>query len=343
MALVTTTVGAYPKPDYIRSANQTRSGRDGRPRRLAQGIEREKRLSRAAREVVAEQVELGIEIPTTGAVRREHEIYDLCRQLAGIDFSRESGKVLRTGSEEVGVPTVTEPIQYRDHFLLSEWQVAQSASKRPVKITLPGPMTIADALGDLYYEGNDRQLMSDLAKALNTEIHALADAGCAWIQIDEPLFALEPEQAVAFGIDNLEHCFHRVPAPVARVVHLCNGYPTELDSDDDLKAEPAAYFELAEALELSSLQVVSIEDTHQPNDFALLEQFISTRVILGVVAGFKTEVELIEEITSRLRQALYHIEPSRLLVAPDSHLQMLDRRLAVSKLTNMVIAAQAVG
>lgn len=349
MALVTTTVGAYPKPAYLRPAKQTRSDgdrpdrRDDRPRRPIQAGEREKLLRRAAHEAVVEQVELGIEIPTTGAIRRVHEVYDLCRQLAGIDFSREVGKVLRTGSEEMGVPAVTEAIRHRHHILLSEWQAVQAVSKRPVKITLPGPMTIADALADVYYEGEERQLMSDLAKALNTEIHALADAGCAWIQIDEPLFALEPERAVAFGIDNLEHCFHRVPAPVATVVHLRNGYPTELDSDDVLTAEPAAYFELAEALEMSSLQVVSIEDTHQPNDLALLEQFIRTSVILGVVAGSKTEVELIDEITGRLRQALHHIEPNRLLVAPDSHLQMLDRRLAVDKLRNMVIAAQAVG
>lgn len=351
MALLTTIVGPYPKPDYILAPDPSRSKRPGPPARAGTprqsgpplGDEFQQLLDRASRDVVLDQVNAGIEVPATGAVRRDHYIYDLCRRLEGLDFSRQTGKAVRQlASKEAEVPSVTGPIRRREQFLLPEWRVAQSATRRPVKINLPGPLAIADWLADAYY-GDEKQLAADLAEALNGEIRALAEAGCAWIQLDEPLFALEPDKAVAFGIDNLEHCFHRLPPPVVRIAHLSNGYPAEPDSDEYPKAGPDAYFELAEALEVSAIQAVSIEDTHQPLDLALLERFTGSRVILSVIAGARSRVEPVEEITARLSQALEHIDPERLMVAADGNLALLDRRLVQAKLTHLVIAARAVG
>jgi 5-methyltetrahydropteroyltriglutamate--homocysteine methyltransferase len=350
MALLTTTVGAYPRPVAVFFPERGRSGRAGQndPRArydrtdAAQSGEAEKLLNRAIRQVVIEQVELGIEVPTTGEVPRDKAFHFIFQQLGGIDLERLSERVPRLALAAQDVPTVTGPITFGDHFLLNEWRVAQAATKRPVKITLPGPFSLADRLADETY-GDEKRLMADLAEALNREIRDLAEAGCGWIQIDEPLFALEPEQAIAFGIDHLERCFHRAPPTVMRVVHLCSGYPTEVDNEDYLKAEAGVYFQLAEPLELSSLQAVSIEDAYRANDLSLLEQFATTYVILGVIATARSQVEEVELMTDRLKAALGHIEAQRLIVAPDCGLHLLDRRVAVAKLRHMVRAAQAVG
>jgi 5-methyltetrahydropteroyltriglutamate--homocysteine methyltransferase len=350
MALLTTTVGAYPRPVAVFFPNRGRADRTGQNGPTArysqtdavQATEAEKLLNRAIRQVVVEQVELGIEVPTTGEVPRDKAFHFIFQQLGGIDLERLSEKVSRLGPAAQTVPAVTGPITFGDHFLLNEWRVAQSATKRPVKITLPGPFSLADRLADETY-GDEKRLMAALAEALNREIRDLAEAGCGWIQIDEPLFALEPEQAIAFGIDHLEHCFHRAPAAVMRVVHLCSGYPTEVDNEDYPRAEAEAYFQLAEPLELSSLQAVSIEDAHRPNDLSLLEQFLTTRVILGLIATARSQVEEVELMADRLKTALDHIEAQRLIVAPDCGLHLLDRRVAVAKLRNMVLAAKAVG
>ena len=203
---------------------------------------------------------------------------------------------------------------------------------------MPGPMTIADTTVDLHY-GDERRLGADLAAALNDEVRALADAGCRWIQIDEPVFARKPEQALAYGFENLERAFHGVPEGVVKVVHMCCGYPDRLDRDNYPKADPGAYLDLADAVERSCVDAVSIEDAHRPNDLALLERFGRTRVILGVVAIAKSRIETVAEIRDRLRAALDHIDAERLIAAPDCGLGLLGRERARAKLANLCAAA----
>ena len=93
------------------------------------------------------------------------------------------------------------------------------------------------------------------------------------IQIDEPVFARRALDALAFGLEHIERCFHKVPRPVERVVHVCCGYPDKLDAEDYPKAPNQAYFELAEGLDEVAVDAVSIEDAHQLNELALLERF----------------------------------------------------------------------
>ena len=71
---------------------------------------------------------------------------------------------------------MTRPVRARDHFLAADYRLAQGFTERPVKITMPGPMTIADTPVDLHYDDPAR-LGADLAAALNAEVLSLAPAG----------------------------------------------------------------------------------------------------------------------------------------------------------------------
>jgi len=345
--LTTTTIGAYPKPESV--AVETMFG--DRARRPAEGYEAalEKMGANAAglfdaavAEVVREQVAAGIDVPTDGEVRRDNYVHYHCRHLTGIDFGRLTEATVRAGAWTTILPTITGPIAPRDHFLARDWRIAQAATERPVKITVPGPMSIADTLADDHY-GDAVTLGATLAEALNFEVLALAEAGCRHIQIDEPVFARYPREALGFGVEHLERCFHGVPAAVTRSAHICCGYPVHLDQDDYVKAAPETYFDLAGALEDAAIDAVSIEDAHRPNDLALLERFPKTTVILGVVAIAVSRIEAVEEIADRLRAALGHIDAARLWAAPDCGLAMLPRDLARQKLVNLCTAAKAVG
>ena len=350
MALLTTTIGSYPKPDYVPVVDWFRTQDMALPDAqtaneafsLSRRAEIEALLARATHEVVREQAEIGIDVPTDGEMRRENYVYYHCRHLDGIDFARWTTKSMRGGKWRADAPTIVGPIRPSERFLPSDWRIAQSVTSLPIKITIPGPLTISDTLSDGYY-GDQKRLCADLADAINVEVRALVEAGCAWIQIDEPVFAVEPEKALAFGIENLERCFHSVPANVMRVMHMCCGYPARVDLEDYPKADPAAYFKLADALDASSVDAVSIEDAHRHNDLCLLERFQATKVILGVIAIARTRVEPVDEIAVRLEDALEHIDASRLIAAPDCGLGMLDRATIRSKLTNMVAAARSVG
>jgi 5-methyltetrahydropteroyltriglutamate--homocysteine methyltransferase len=130
-----------------------------------------------------------------------------------------------------------------------------------------------------------------------------------------------------------------VPRSTERVVHVCCGYPDRLDAEDYPKAPNEAYLALAGGLDEVAIDAVSLEDAHRPNDLALLERFARKKVILGVIAIARSRVEEIDEIRDRLRAALDHIDPHRLLAAPDCGLGLLGRTLARDKLKVLAAAA----
>jgi 5-methyltetrahydropteroyltriglutamate--homocysteine methyltransferase len=347
--LLTTTIGAYPKPPEvpIRDWFQQNGGTDsaeptaGYVETVRQYGERlEAILDRATTLVVREQVELGIDIPTDGEVRRENYIHYHCRHLEGLDFETLTERQMR-GHYRARLPTITGAIQAsRQPFLVRDWQIAQGATRRPVKITLPGPLTIGDSVADAFYE-DPRARGAALADALNVEIRRLAEAGCPVIQVDEPVCARQVGAALAFGLEHLERCFHKVPPGTERVVHVCCGYPDRLDNDDYPKAPKEAYLELADGLDEVAVDAVSIEDAHRPNDLSLLERFARTKVILGVIAIARSRLEEVEEVRDRLRSALEHIDADRLLAAPDCGLGLLGRELARQKLKVLTEAAHS--
>lgn len=347
--ILTTTIGSYPKPSYVPVANWWRLKDSGvhtptttHTEYLEQrAYDNREILDRGTRAAVLDQVEAGIDIPTDGEIRREHYVYYHCRQLRGIDFARLTRKSMRGGTWEAEVPTITNEIVAGSPFLVDDWRYASSVTNRPVKITVPGPMTIMDSMADSYY-GEERHLGAALADAINVEIRALAEAGCEWIQVDEPVFARYPEMAAAYGIDLLSRCFYDVPPSVVRMAHVCCGYPSGLDKEHYEKAAPDSYFAIADALEEAPIDVLSLEDAHRHNDLSLLERFSDTRIALGVIDIARTRIETVDEIVARLEEALAHIDAERLLAAPDCGLSMLDRDKAWAKLAVLSRAAKAV-
>ena len=348
MAIRTTCIGAYPKPDYIEIGNfaETREQDDSVTRAFTYTQDNtdkvsEELLSRATHEAIQDQTDCGIDIPTDGEQRRENYIHYHCRHLDGIDFENLTNKVHRNGAAVADLPTISARIvPAGDHFLDRDFQVAQGYSDRPIKITVPGPRSIIDTTANVYYR-SERELAFDLADALNFEIRALAAAGCQYIQVDEPLFVRKVDDALAFGIECLDRCFDGVPEHVTRVMHMCCGYPGHIDDEDYLKADPECYFQLAKKIDTTGIHQVSIEDAHCLNELKLLENFADTAVILGVVTIASSKIESTETIQQRLELALQHIDADRLLAAPDCGLMMLGRDLAMAKLKNMCAAAGA--
>ena len=119
-------------------------------------------------------------------------------------------------------------------------------------------------------------------------------------------------------------------------------YPSALDVPDHPKADPQAYFRIADAMDEAAIDAVSIEDAHRPNDLSLLERYAQTTVLLGVMNIGRSRVEPVDEIAERLGRALEHIDPARLVAAPDCGLGLLGRDLAVAKLSNLCAAAHGV-
>ncbi|MEE9389546.1 MAG: hypothetical protein V3U96_13150 [Paracoccaceae bacterium] len=347
----TTTLGAFPKPAYVPVRDWFDSSRDAGGMNSSKtttdynmdvnniDASHEALFVRAAKEVIEIQRRAGISIPTDGEVRRENYIHYHCRHLEGFDFETLENRVLRDGAYAADLPAIRAEIgQVGTGYGAHDYVASQRVSPVPVKFTLPGPLTIMDTTADCFY--NDRpRLNAVLAETVNREILALVDAGCQYIQVDEPLFAREVDDALAFGMEGLERCFHGVPGHVTRVVHMCCGYPDHLDDTDYKKADPDSYHRLASAIDGAAFDQVSIEDAHCCNDLNLLDKLQDKTVIFGSVAIASSRVETVDEVETRLHAALSHIDRDRLVVAPDCGLGFLSPELAEEKLTVMCQAA----
>jgi len=216
----------------------------------------------------------------------------------------------------------------------------QSLTSKPVKVTIPGPMTISDTIANTYYK-SDEEMGHDLAIAINVEIKRLVDAGCKFIQVDEPLFARKPDNAIAFGIKNLEKCFEGITQEnVDKATHICCGYPDKLDAINYPKAPLDSYKKIAKALDNSIIDSVSIEDAHRHNDLTLLKDYKKTKIIFGLIKIASSKIETIEEIENRISEALQFISREQLIAAPDCGLGHLSREMALEKLKIMSLAAK---
>ena len=347
--MLTTVIGAYPKPDYLKITDwfNTKGGTDtANPTKFYEneikkmGSNAELIFNKAAKEVIRDQLDCGIDIITDGEIRRENYIHYHCRYLNGVDFNTLTEKVARTGNYKCWLPTITNKISAADPFLVDEWKNNQSLSNKPVKVTIPGPMTITDTIANTYYK-SDEEMGYDLAIAINTEIKRLVDAGCKYIQVDEPLFARKPDNALAFGIKNLEKCFDGVnQSDVEKITHICCGYPDKIDAVDYPKAPLDSYKKIAKNLDSSKIDSVSIEDAHRYNDLSLLKNYKNTKIIFGVIKIASSKIETVEEIESRINETLKFISKEQLIAAPDCGLGHLSRDLAIKKLKVMSLAAK---
>ncbi|XP_035684785.1 5-methyltetrahydropteroyltriglutamate--homocysteine methyltransferase-like isoform X2 [Branchiostoma floridae] len=355
MPLQTTVIGSYPKPesvpvpDWFKAVAGIRKGQEGFSAQeyndfrndVTSTEELEKQITRAIREVIQEQVDIGIDVITDGELRRENYILYFCRQLNGFDFDNLVKETFRNGAWSGYVPAVVSEVGPRDDkpFVLEEWQAAQALTDHPVKITIPGPMTIIGSTANRFYK--DRKELSEaLVWVINREVRALADAGCKYIQIDEPVMMRNPEIAEDYGIEHVTRCFEGLPLDVTKTVHACCGYPSYLDQTDYMKADRTLYDRLATKLDNAGFDRISLEDAHCHTDLSFLSQFRRTTVVLGVVAIARSRVETVEEIRGRVREALRFLPPSRLVLAPDCGLGFLPRDVLRDKLKNLVAAAQ---
>jgi 5-methyltetrahydropteroyltriglutamate--homocysteine methyltransferase len=347
----TTVIGSFPKPTYLKIPTWF-AGKTGRLTtsynvkdysNYYQQIpdDHEQCLYRATKEIIELQDNLGIDILTDGEIKRENYINYHLRFLDGVDFDNLTEVASRNNAYRHQAPTVVGPVRAKDNFLSKDWKLAKQFTKKHLKVTLPGPMTIADTVANSYYK-DKLDLLHDFAKAINFEILDLVKSGCKHIQVDEPLFARNPEFALKYGIKILESCFANVPADVSRIVHICCGYPDKLNGTDYPKAALDSYFKISEALDNSEIDVISLEDAHRNNSLELFKKFQKKAIILGIVNISSTEVETVQQIEGRLQQALRYLKPENLYVGPDCGLAMLPLDIAIKKLKNMVEATKLV-
>lgn len=287
-------------------------------------------ITKCVNDIVSVHKKYNVDIMTDGEIYRENYVHYFCRHLHGIDFKNTVTKTMRNGAASEQVPVIRNCIyNIKPGFLAEDWLRVNDTK---LKITIPGPMTIADTLLNVYYP-HVNNLYGVLIQIIQAEIKKLIDVGCIHIQIDEPLLSRHPYDALKFGIVNVDNCFAGIPSNVMTYIHICCGYPTHLDEHDYKKAENNSYMILADRLDkTNNIKAISIEDAHKHNCMDLFNKFKNKILILGVINVCTSKLPDINNTVKRIKQILKIIPKERLYLAPDCGLGFLSWNDAIERL-----------
>jgi 5-methyltetrahydropteroyltriglutamate--homocysteine methyltransferase len=231
------------------------------------------------------------------------------------------------------VPRITGKIARRAPATVEDVRFAKAHTDRPIKMALAGPMTVIDsALNEAYKD--EAELAMDVAAAVNAELIDLQAAGCDMFQLDEPAMTRYHEKVFAYGARALDRCLQGVTVPT--VVHLCYGYPGGAELQHQY-----TYPELLDRLMQTRIAGFTVEFARSDYDPAILKPYRDKLFVFGCVDPGNTPVPSLDSVKRKIARALEHLDPTRVLLAPDCGLMTISRTLARDKLKVMVEAARA--
>jgi 5-methyltetrahydropteroyltriglutamate--homocysteine methyltransferase len=296
----------------------------------------------AVRLAIRDQVEAGVDVISDGEMRRVNFIRGFYDRLTGI--------------RPLPIPRRLGPLNYDSHCpyevvdritapgglgVVDEFTFARPHAVRPMRVAVPGPMTLLMPLrrGGPYQ--SEDSLIADLIEIVRMEVQALVAAGADFIQVDEPnyVMAAGKHRVVKGGprpmVDALGAVLDGVR--VKRALHVCFG-----NAHNNSFASPRRYRPLFPAiLEAPVDQFVFEYANREMAEIELWSEFPSDKeVAAGVIDVKAFRVETPEEVALRVRLALKHIRPERLWLVPDCGLWETPRWVGVAKLRSLVEAAR---
>jgi 5-methyltetrahydropteroyltriglutamate--homocysteine methyltransferase len=334
--LPTTIVGSFPQPEWL--IDRARLAGRFPPRVRARELWRipEAYLAEAQDDAtliaIRAQEAAGLDIITDGEIRRESYSNRFATALEGVDIDNPGTALDRSGHPNP-VPRVVGRIRRKHAVEVEDLLFLKRNTTRQVKITVPGPFTMAQQAQIDFYDGSRERAAMDYAVALNAEIRDLFAAGADVVQIDEPYMQARPEEARKFGLKALNQALDGITGATA--VHICFGYAAIIH------ARPSGYSFLPELSECSCQQI-SLETAQSKLDCAVLTGLAGKKIMLGVIDLSDPQAETPETVAARIRRALPYVKAEDVIVAPDCGMKYISRELAVAKLQAMVAGAALV-
>ncbi|MCA9291018.1 MAG: cobalamin-independent methionine synthase II family protein [Phycisphaerales bacterium] len=220
-------------------------------------------------------------------------------------------------------PRVVDRIEHRPLDYAKIWRLAQARANRPVRFGTCCSQVMGLFL-DLYTDAytDHRQVIWDMAEAMNKELLALRDAGCRCIQIEEPTlhFWANTYGAASEEVTFMVEAFNREVEGLDDVeiwIHTCWGNPNmQRVIDNDSYRES---FELYMHALKGDVWTVEMTDRNfrEIEMFAGLKGRLPKKIAVGVVSHRTLQVDRPEEVAARGRLALKHIDPGQLILSTD--------------------------
>jgi 5-methyltetrahydropteroyltriglutamate--homocysteine methyltransferase len=325
MTFPTTITGSLPKPAWLAEPNVLWA-----PWRLA-GAELETAKRDATILALKLQEDCGIDIVTDGEQSRQHFVHGFLEHVAGVDFDRKVEMGIRADRYKAMVPTVTAALSLKGRVHAREAQAARAHTKKRLKFTLPGPMTIVDTIADAYY-GDRAKMAMAFAALLNQEARALAADGVDVIQLDEPAFNVYPREVADWGIAALERAIEGLACATA--VHICYGYgiKANIDWKRSLGSEWRQYEAIFPLINASRIDQVAIECRNSRVPIELVKLVDRKQVQVGVIDVASDTVETPEEVAAVIAQALKYLPREGIIAGTNCGMAPMRRDIAEAKL-----------
>ena len=321
----TTIAGSLPKPTWLAETQKLW------PQWKAQGAELDQSKKDATLLWIKTQEDAGLDIIGDGEQSRQHFVHGFLEQVEGIDFEHRVKMGIRDNRYDAMVPQVVAALRLKGRVHAMEAQLLRAHTKKKIKFTLPGPMTIVDTVADSFY-GDKVKLAMAFAELLNQEALALQADGVDIIQFDEPAFNVYMKDAADWGVRVLERAAQGLTCTTA--VHICYGYGIQANDDWKVKlgGEWRQYEAVFPALAKSSIQQVSLEcyHSHVPPD--LMKLLEGKDVMVGVIDVASAEVETPEQVADTIGSALRYVPINRLFPCTNCGMAPMDRDIAQRKL-----------
>ena len=263
MLFPTSLVGSYPQPDWLIDRARLRGRFPPRVRATELWRVAPEYLEQAQRDAtelaIRAQERAGLDIITDGEIRRESYSNRFATALDGVDIDNPGTALDRSG-EPNPVPRVTGPIRRRHPVEVGDVEFLRASTGRTVKITVPGPFTMAQQAQNDYYTSTE-DLALGYAEAVNEEVADLFAAGADIVQLDEPYLQARPDEARKYGVRVINRALEGITGTTA--VHLCFGYAAIIHD------RPSGYSFLPELAECVCDQV-SVETAQSGLDCEIL-------------------------------------------------------------------------
>ena len=328
----TTIAGSLPKPFWLAETDKLW------PAWKSQGEELAKAKRDATLLWLKEQEDAGLDIVTDGEQSRQHFVRGFLEYVEGIDFEHKVKMGIRNNRYDAMVPVVVGPLRLKGRVHQTEARIARAHTKKKLKITMPGPMTIVDTIADRHY-GDKVKLAMAFAALLNQEARALEKDGVDVIQFDEPAFNVYMDDVKRWGIDALHRAIEGLRCTTC--VHICYGYGIQanLDWKRTLGESWRQYEEIFPALAKSKIDQVSLECIHSKVPVELLKLLKGKDVLVGVIDVANDKVETPQEVSDVIGKALKFVPARHLFPCTNCGMAPMDREIALQKLQALAAGA----
>jgi 5-methyltetrahydropteroyltriglutamate--homocysteine methyltransferase len=321
----TAIAGSLPKPAWLAETQKLW------PQWKAQGAELLQAKADATLLWIKAQEDAGLDVIGDGEQARQHFVHGFVEHVEGIDFVNKVTMGIRNNRYDAQVPQVVAPLRLKGRVHAFEAQLARQHTKKKLKFTLPGPMTIVDTVADRFY-GDKVKMAMAFAELLNQEALALQADGVDIIQFDEPAFNVYMAEAADWGVAALERAAQGLTCTTA--VHICYGYGIEANVKwkETLGDQWRQYEQVFPALAKSRIDQVSLECFHSHVPPELMKLLEGKQVMVGVIDVASDVVETPEQVADTIGLALQYVAKDKLIACTNCGLAPMSREVAMAKL-----------